>query len=124
MRGVLTAVVLTVALVSSEQVHAEEMSGKEIKMLLADGITLKLGGPSMGYTGSVRLEPDGTGTGSVKTDRGKKLDITGTWTIEGDQFCRKWAFDNYVKTCEIWRISGEKKVDVIVGGKKIGINSW
>jgi len=124
MRGIFAAVVLIVTLVSSEQVLAEAMTGEEFKALLENGLTLKLGGPGMGYQGSVRLEPDGTGAGAVKTDGGEKLDITGTWTIEGDQFCRKWAFNNFKKECESWWKSGKNRVDVTVGGRIVGVNSW
>ena len=100
------------------------LSGDDLRDLLADGLTLELGGPGEGYTGEVRLEPDGTGTGSAVLDSGQELDITGTWEIVGNQFCRKWAYDDYKRTCETWKRVGSNRVDVLVGGERIGTNSW
>ena len=120
-------IILTIALViisASWPLRAEDMSGESLKSLLANGLTLMLGGPGEGYEGTVRLEADGTGVGSAVLDNGKKLDITGTWTIEDDQFCRKWKFNNFKKKCETWRIIDENKVEVLIDGKKAGVNSW
>ena len=102
----------------------DDMSGDEFRALLADGLTLNLGGPGEGYSGQVRLEPDGTGKGSARADDGTEYDITGTWEIEGDRFCRKWRYDDFKRVCETWRKTGPNKVDVYDGKKRIGMNSW
>ncbi len=120
-------IILTITLViisASWPLRAEDMSGEKLKLLLANGLTLMLGGPGEGYKGTVRLEADGTGAGSAVLDNGKKLDITGTWTIEDNRFCRKWKFNNFKKECETWRKVDENKVEVLIDGKKIGVNSW
>jgi hypothetical protein len=124
MRFINVTLVLVAILAVSGPLRAEDMSGESLKSLLTSSLTIKLGGFGEGYKGIVRLESDGTGSGSVTLDSGKKLDITGTWTIEGDHFCRKWKFNNYKKVCETWRKMGENKVEVLVNGKKVGVNSW
>ena len=124
MQNLIAALALIVISAASWPSHAQDMSGEQLKLLLANGLTMMLGGPGEGYGGTVRLEADGTGAGSAMADNGKTFDITGTWTIEGDRFCRKWKFDNFKKKCETWKILGAKKVEVRVDGKKIGVNSW
>ena len=103
---------------------AQDMSGEDLQALLKNGLTLELGGPGEGYQGKLRLEADGTGAGSAVSDSGETFDITGTWTIEGDEFCRQWKFDDYEKVCETWRRTGLRKAEVLVGGEKIGLNAW
>ncbi len=124
MRTSIFAVALAVALAGCETSRAEDMSGEDLKALLANGLPMKLGGPGEGYTGEVKLEADGTGAGSAVLDDGTKLDITGTWEVVGNQFCRKWAFDDFKRTCETWRKLGPNKAEVFVDGKRIGVNSW
>ena len=126
MRTKMAILILTSAamLMVSGAANAEDMTGEELQALLADGLTLTLGGPGEGYTGELRLEPDGTGVGEATLENGRKLDISGTWTIEGDQFCRQWKFTDYKEECETWRKLGSNKAEVIAGGDRIGLNSW
>ncbi len=124
MRTLFTALAPAIVLAAPGASRAEDMSGDEIRALIGDGITFKLGGPGEGYEGNIKLEPDGTGKGSAVLNNGKKLDVTGTWVLEGDQFCRKWAFEDYKRTCETWKMVGPKRIEVFVGGKRIGVNSW
>ena len=124
MRTTFMALVLAVGLSACQSPHPQDMTGDELRDLLADGLTLKLGGPGEGYTGEARLEPDGTGTGSAVSDEGERYDITGRWEIDGDRFCRKWAFDDFKRTCETWRKVAPNRVDVFVNGKRVGTNSW
>jgi hypothetical protein len=102
----------------------EDMTGEELQALLANGLTLTLGGAGEGYAGKLRLEPDGTGVGEAILDDGRKLDTSGTWIVKGDQFCREWKYDNFKNTCETWRILGSNRAEVMVDGKRIGLNSW
>ncbi|WP_299622976.1 hypothetical protein [Pelagibius sp.] len=122
-----TLIVLSVILISSLTANtssrAEDLSGETLRSLLAKGLTLTLGGPGEGYTGVVRLTADGKGIGAALLDSGKMLDISGTWEIEGDTFCRKWKFDGYKRQCETWRQIGANKVEVLVDGKKVGVNT-
>ena len=124
MRTLFTALALAIVLAAPGASRAEDMSGDKIRALIGDGITFKLGGPGEGYEGNIKLEPDGTGKGSAVLNNGKRLDVTGTWELEGDQFCRKWAFDDYKRTCETWKMVGPNRIEVFVGGKRIGVNSW
>lgn len=103
----------------------QQMTGKEMKALLAQGKKLKLGGPGYGYQGWLTLNPDGTGKGQAVTDSGKKINIEGTWEIMNDEFCRTWKeFDGGKEICEKWFFTGKNMVEVHAGGKKIGVNSW
>ena len=124
MRIINVSLIFVAMLAVTGPLRAEDMSGESLKSLLASSLTMKLGGSGEGYKGTLRLEPDGTGIGSLTLDSGKKLDVTGTWTIEGDRFCRKWKFNKYKKECETWRKIGENQVEVLVKGKKVGVNSW
>ena len=102
----------------------EDMPGESLKPLLANGLTLMFGGPGEGYKGTLRLQADGTSVGLSVQDNGIIFDLTGTWTIEDNQFCRKWKFNNFKKKCETWRKVGDNKVVVLIDGKKIRVNSW
>lgn len=104
--------------------NPQDMTGEELRTLLADGLTLTLGGAGEGYTGRLTLEPDGTGVGAARFENGRRLDVTGTWTVEGDQFCRQWKFDDFKRECETWRKIGSNKVAVIIDGERVGVNSW
>lgn len=124
MRIICASAILTAMLAGCASSNAQDMSGESISALLADGQSMKLGGPNEGYTGSVLLKADGTGVGSAVLDSGKKLDISGTWRVQGDRFCRKWKFNDYEEVCETWRKIGANSVEVLVNGKKVGVNSW
>lgn len=100
------------------------LSGAELQALLADGLTLTLGGPGEGYTGTIRLGSDGTGVGRATLADGKRLNVSGTWTIEGDQFCRRWRYNNSVEVCETWRMLGDDKAEIFINGERAGLNSW
>ncbi len=94
-------------------------------MLTENGLTLKLGGKGEGYAGTLKLSKDGRGKGSAKTDAGRIINIVGTWQIKGDQFCRAWTDLNDGKeVCETWISASPRSVDVYVGDRKIGVNSW
>ncbi len=122
--AIVIGALLVAAVGGSSSSNAQEMSGEAMETLLSGGKTLTLGGPGEGYVGSVVLQPDGTGVGSAVMDSGKKLDISGTWRIEDDRFCRKWKFNDYEEVCETWRKIGENKVEVLVKGKRVGVNAW
>jgi hypothetical protein len=125
MRNLAVVLSLTASLTLIGQARAEEMTGDELRALLANGLTMTLGGPTETYDGELRLEPDGKGTGYAVFESGKKIDITGTWEIKGDQFCRKWTFNEFKEKCETWNKIDEKRVEVISDdGSVIGINSW
>ena len=104
------------------ETHADDMSGESIKLLLENGLTLKLRGEK--HTGKIRLEADGTAFGRAQLDSGKELDLSGTWVIEGDKFCRKWKFNKPKRVCETWRRISETEVEVLIDGKSVGFNSW
>ena len=103
-----------------------QMSGDELKALLSAGKEISLGGPGTGYSGSLMLNTDGTGAGNAKTDDGKKTFVlTGSWSIKGNEFCRAWKeFDKGEEVCESWVKTGNRQVDVLVAGKKVGVNHW
>ena len=109
---------------SDAMASADNMTGIELQALLSEGRTLKLGGPGEDYVGEVTLEPDGRGDGQVSFTDGRVMEISGTWTIEGDRFCRKWSFNDYQRVCETWRKLDGNKAEVIVDGERIGLNSW
>ncbi|NNG03543.1 MAG: hypothetical protein HKM95_05510 [Inquilinus sp.] len=102
----------------------QDMTGEELRALLANGLTVKLGGAGEGYAGEVRLSPDGNGVGQATFEDGRSLDVTGTWTIEGDRFCRAWKFNDFKRECETWRKLGDNKAEVFVDGERVGLNSW
>ncbi|MCV9966171.1 hypothetical protein OIU34_30320 [Pararhizobium sp. BT-229] len=108
-------------------VEAADKALKEadLKALLASGKTLQLGGKGMGYSGTLDLSADGAGTGSAKTDDGTVINISGSWKIKGDKFCRTWKdLDGGKEVCETWRLTSPNHVDVFRGKEKIGANSW
>lgn len=109
---------------TTASMSGDAMTGDELQALLADGRTLKLGGAGENYAGEVRLEPDGTGLGQATFTDGRIIEISGTWEIDGDRFCREWSVEDYTRVCETWRKLGDNKVAVIVDGERIGVNSW
>jgi hypothetical protein len=101
------------------------MTGAELTALLANGKTIKLGGPGEGYNGELTLNADGTGKGQAKTDGGDVLALTGKWRIEGDHFCPTWKeFNDGKEVCETWVPDGQNRVKVMLNGEKIGTNYW
>jgi hypothetical protein len=109
---------------------AEKMTGAELTTLLSNGKELRLGGPGKGYSGTLTLTADGTGKGtgrgSVTLDSGDVIPIEGVWTIKKDRFCRTWkgGRDAGKEVCETWTKTGPKAVEVFVGKKDMGSNSW
>jgi hypothetical protein len=104
---------------------AADMTGEELTALLQNGKKITLGGKGMGYKGSLAVKADGTASGSAKPDNGDAIQLSGTWRIKGDKFCRKWkAVDGGKEVCETWRKEGNRKAAVFAGGKQIGMNSW
>lgn len=124
MKCVLTpvATALLVAAGASQAQELNYLSGDEIRALLAQPVTITLVGP--GHTGNVVLSPDGTGVGEATLKDGKKLDVSGTWEIDGDQFCRKWEFNKPKRVCENWERVGERAVSVYIDDEFVGTNSW
>jgi hypothetical protein len=101
------------------------LTGAQLTELLSKGATLQLGGDGMGYKGQLALATDGTGKGGAKTDDGTEIAISGTWRIDGDQFCRTWeGMDGGEEVCETWHSTSPSSVQVFVKGKMIGVNSW
>jgi len=101
------------------------LTGAQLTQLTGKGITLTLGGAGQGYQGTLKLSANGKGKGSAVTDAGDKISIVGTWTIEGDQFCRAWKDLNEGQVvCETWVPTSAQSVDVYNGKERIGVNSW
>ena len=104
---------------------AADMTGAELRALTQNGKTLMLGGGGAGYRGTLMINADGTASGSVATDNGKRIEIQGTWRIGGNKFCRMWkSIDGGKEVCEKWQKDGNNRVTVLANGKKIGTNSW
>jgi len=118
-------VAMGLVLAGSSVGMADDMTGAEIKALLAEGKTITLGGPGEGYQGKLTLNTDGTGKGSAKPDAGKAISISGKWKIKGNTFCRTWkGLDGGKEVCETWQKDGANRAIVMVGGTKVGVNSW
>lgn len=125
MRHLAFLLTLIAAVMIAEQSRAEEMTGDELRALLENGLTLTLGGPTETYDGELKLEPDGNGAGYAEFENGNRIDITGTWEIRGDQFCRKWAFNEFKEVCETWNKIDDNRAEVLSDdGRRIGLNSW
>jgi len=126
MRSIVIPIALNLLVGSIAAMAADEfMTGAEITALIGEGKTINLGGKGEGYSGTLDLRADGTGSGSAKTDDGKTLVIEGTWKIKGNLFCRKWdGFDKGKTICESWKKIGENRVEVQLAKKKIGVNWW
>mgnify|MGYP000955720674 CR=1 FL=1 len=114
-----------VAMLAAWPANAQDMTGAELHALLDGGKTIKLGGKGEGYSGTLNVKGDGKASGKAKTDDGSQLNISGTWTIKGDKFCRKWkALDGGKQVCETWKKNGPNSAEVFVGSKRAGLNSW
>lgn len=126
MRKEIAAVFTAFMLTASPLLAAEKMTGAELTMLLSSGKDLRLGGPGKGYSGTLSLTADGKGKGSVKLDSGDIIPIEGVWKIKKDRFCRTWkgGRDSGKEVCETWTKTGPTSVEVFVGKKDMGSNSW
>ena len=101
-------VALSSLVLSSANAAEKKMSGADLKALLKDGKTIKLGGP-----------------GEAKTDGGTIIKIEGVWVIKGNKFCRTLSgLDGGKETCETWVLVGDNKAHVMDGKKKVGVNQW
>jgi hypothetical protein len=124
-RDLFPALLLVGATVGPAVAQEAAMTNAELTALLAGGKTLTLGGEGQGYLGSLTLGADGTGEGSATTDAGKTIDIAGTWSIRGDQFCRVWeGLNDGAEVCETWLKTSDTSVRVMNGDEQIGVNSW
>ena len=123
---VLIGLVATSLAICGTATAAERMTGKELTALLSHGKELILGGPGKSYAGSLMLDANGTGKGQVKLDCGEVIPIEGVWAIKKDKFCRTWngGRDAGKEICESWVKIGPKSVEVMVGKKDYGTNSW
>lgn len=102
-----------------------QMIQEQLTALTKSGRTLQLGGPGEGYGGELRLSRNGTGKGEAVTDDGNRLTLTGTWEIRDGEFCRAWEeFGDGAEMCERWILTSPASVDVFLGDRKIGVNSW
>ena len=104
--------------------NLEYLSGEALKALLMEGRTYSIAGADESYAGTLALQPDGTAVGTAKTRGGKSVDVSGTWVIKGNQFCRKWKFNAPKEICESWMQTGEREITVFIDDEKIGTNSW
>ncbi|NEX47392.1 hypothetical protein G3572_14355 [Rhodobacter sp. ETT8] len=101
------------------------MTAEQMAAMTSNGVTLTLGGPGMGYKGSLELTKDGKGKGSAVTDAGQKISISGTWRLNGNMFCRTWRdLDGGKEVCETWHPISSRSVEVYNGKSKLGVNSW
>lgn len=102
-----------------------QMTADELTALTANGVTLKLGGEGMGYTGELVLKADGNAEGGATMDNGNTLSIGGTWAIKDGKFCRVWAdLDDGKEVCETWYKTSDTSVEVYNGDQMLGVNSW
>jgi hypothetical protein len=122
--GVLAATLLIGGAAAAAE--KQKMTGQELTALLGQGKELILGGPGKGYAGTLSLGADGKGKGQVKLDNGQVIPIEGVWAIKKDKFCRTWkgGRDAGKEICETWVKTGDKSVEVMVGKKDLGTNSW
>ncbi|WP_431321575.1 hypothetical protein [Rhizobium sp. YTU87027] len=125
MRVLIGVIAMTVA-ICGPAAAAEKMTGEELTALLGRGKELILGGPGKGYAGSLTLDANGSGKGQVKLDNGQVIPIEGVWAIKKDKFCRTWkgGRDAGKEICETWVKTGPKSVEVMVGKRDLGVNSW
>ena len=105
--------------------QGKPMTQDQLERLTGKGVKLQLGGPSEGYSGELILTSDGRGRGTVVTDSGNTLTLTGTYEIRDGLFCRKWMeFDDGAEACETWLLTTGNSSTVLLNGEKIGVNSW
>ncbi|WP_275785761.1 hypothetical protein [Pararhizobium gei] len=123
--GMMSVLIVSAWLVTPANAADKTLKKEDLTALLESGKTLRLGGEGMGYSGSLTLSADGKGKGSAKPDGGTAIEISGSWKIKGDKFCRTWkGLDKGKEVCETWRLTAPGHVDVYQGKKKIGANSW
>ena len=121
--GIIAALALATSALQAQA--GDPMTQAELAELTSGGVTILLGGPGEGYSGTLVLAADGTGAGTAKTDSGTELTLTGTWEVRDGKFCRSWQeFDDGAEVCETWILTGENSADVFNGDQKIGVNSW
>jgi hypothetical protein len=122
---VLLAAAIGVSVSAGAALAGDTMTGAELTALLANGKTIKLGGPGTEYNGELAMNADGTGKGQVKTNGGRVIKVEGTWKINGDQVCRIWEdLDDGKEVCETWEKDGTNRVQVMVDGESVGVNYW
>ena len=71
MRRVALIFAAAIAAFTTASAAEKAMTGTQLTELLSGGITIKLGGPGMGYSGELVLTADGKGKGEAKTEDGK-----------------------------------------------------
>jgi hypothetical protein len=117
--------ILAACSVTDDQAHVamkKFMSGEAIRALLSRSRSLTV--TSADFRAWLTLRPGGTGVGFAMTKSGSLLDLSGTWQINGDQFCRKWAFNAHQEICEHWERVGIREIVVYVDGNAIATNKW
>jgi hypothetical protein len=93
-----------------------QMSSNQLIQLFSYTQIIKLGGPSSGYYGMLRLKPNanpstGTGSGMAFFADGSTQTITGNWRVANNRFCRTWAeFDGGAEVCERWIFLSDSSV--------------
>ena len=86
------------------------LSNEQLVQLTQNGINLTLGGPGHGYEGTLKLKKNGKGNGKALTDSANEINISGTWAIKGDQFCRVWKEHNDGnEICETWVLTSGRR---------------
>ena len=119
----ITAFALCAGTASAQTCKA--LSTEQLTQLTAKGVTLKLGGEGEGYSGSLKLNRNGSAKGGATTDAGQKITIAGKWRIADGKFCRTWAdVNDGQEICETWCLTSGNSVEVFNGKQKLGVNSW
>ena len=86
------------------------LSNEQLVQRTQNGINLTLGGPGHGYEGTLKLKKNGKGNGKALTDSANEINISGTWAIKGDQFCRVWKEHNDGnEICETWVLTSGRR---------------
>jgi hypothetical protein len=119
----ITAVALFAGTANAKTCKA--LSTEQLTQLTAKGVTLKLGGEGEGYSGSLKLNRNGSAKGGATTDAGQKISIAGKWRIVDGKFCRTWAdLNDGQEVCETWCLTSGNSVEVYNGKNRLGVNSW
>jgi hypothetical protein len=125
-RAILVAAAVLALVATNASAADHKMTGAELTTLLGHGKTVMMGGPGLGMTGQLVVNADGTASGSGKVDSGQTFNISGTWLIKANQFCRTWqgGRDSGKQVCETWVLTAPNVARVMVKNKQIGQNSW